>query len=326
MKYSKIVSISFLPLLVGLALWLPGVVHAENPFEKAAHESLTNAPAKPKLATGLNPFEQAARNGTGSPNPFEQNPSRAGTSKNPFEAAAANGRSAPENPFEKNARLEAEEQARQDAIRKEQERQEEIAQAAYEARHARDSRSSDSGDSGLISAVSSTESDADRAYQAASAAQNRDFARFAAQRQNYNYSAPGVQRSVGNYSDYNSGSSSSSSSTRKSQTNKNSDTKQQASGNSAPTSAKTRTPMPPSGWANTGPHYTDKIDKNGDHYYVITSHSEEKDNYSTCPKCGGAGCAECGWQGWILKSTDRRNVPGDGIDHNSQTPGAVIGN
>lgn len=114
----------------------------------------TNAAAKPKLATGPNPFEKAAGKTSASPNPFEQadsgttsgaspNPFEQAASKpanapaNPFELANAGVRTGPENPFEKNARLEAEERARQEAIRREEARLAEVARLEQEKEDAR---------------------------------------------------------------------------------------------------------------------------------------------------------------------------------------------
>jgi hypothetical protein len=90
----------------------------------------TNAPAKPKLATKPNPFEQAAGKTNVAPNPFEQANDKPSSAPNPFEAAnSGNVRSKPENPFEKDARLKAEEFARKEAIRLEEEQKAEARKA-----------------------------------------------------------------------------------------------------------------------------------------------------------------------------------------------------
>jgi len=150
----------------------------------------TNTSTAPKLATGPNPFEQAAGQ-SGGPNPFEQAASRNASSgpANPFELARSGVRTGPENPFEANARQEAEERAQQEQLaeierqkeEREEARQEAIAQREEEARQRKFAAE-------LAASQHNYEDDAaDRAYRRAYNQQNQERAARAAQSQNNNF-------------------------------------------------------------------------------------------------------------------------------------------
>ena len=168
-----------------------------NQLAQASAAAKTNA--APKLATGPNPFEQAAKK-SGSPNPFEQaaNGTASSGPANPFELAQAGVRTGPENPFETNARLERERQqelARQAEIaRQEQARQDEIARQEREEQERKDElarqeeqRRQEYRDQ-LAAQERNSEADAeDRAYRRAYNQANRDKAAWMSRNSSQNF-------------------------------------------------------------------------------------------------------------------------------------------
>jgi len=168
---------------------------------EAKAKLLASAPTNPppKLATGPNPFEQAAQK-PGSPNPFEQaanGPASSGPA-NPFELAQAGVRTGPENPFETNDRLERERQAelaRQAEIaRQEQARRDEIARQEQAERDRKEelARQEEQRRQEYLEQLAAQERNyeadaADRAYRRAYNQQNRDKAAYMSRSSSQNF-------------------------------------------------------------------------------------------------------------------------------------------
>jgi len=263
-------------------------------FTKVGAVATTNT--APKLATGPNPFEQAAGQ-SGGPNPFEQAASRnAGSAPaNPFELARSGVRTGPENPFEANARQEAEERARQEQLAEIERQKKEREEARQEAIAQREEAERQRKFAAELAASQHNYEDdaADRAYRRASNQQNQERGARAAQSQNNNFFLE-LQQQIGRM--YGNNSASSVYADPSTVAGNSSGKGGNASGASGTSGSVKPRPGADGAW------HTTAVNSQTGQSYVY------QDIWTICPFCGGTGCSNCKGTGWIMNMSQSKWV------------------